>query len=132
MAYAARHSGQVQLASGFDVLAGFWLAFSPWVLGFSASHPTGRWNDLILGIAIGVFALFSGAVALRVAWLSWLNALLGAWVMVSPWVLGFHTSEAAVWNNILLGLAVIVLACWGALSTEADVGYQPPVDAGRR
>jgi len=131
MAYAVRHSGQVQLASGFDVMGGFWLAFSPWVLGFASSHPTGKLNDLVLGIVIGVFALLRGAVALRAAWLSWLNALLGVWVMISPWVLGFHNSQAAAWNNILLGLAVIVLACWGALSTQDDLGYETPVDEKR-
>jgi hypothetical protein len=128
MAYAVRHSGQVQLASGFDVLAGFWLAFSPWVLGFASTEPTGRWNDLILGIVIALFAFVRGMIAYRAAWLSWLNALLGAWVMASPWVLGFHVSYAARWNNILLGLAVIVLACWSALSTDRDLGYEPPTD----
>ena len=39
-----------------------------------------------------------------------MNALLGAWLIITPWVLDFAaTSGAMAWNNIIVGVAV--LAC---------------------
>jgi hypothetical protein len=40
----------------------------------------------------------------------WLNVLLGIWVIISPFVLGFGYSTAAVWNNVATGAAVTILA----------------------
>lgn len=39
-----------------------------------------------------------------------LNVLVGVWVMLSPFVLGFADSPAALWNALVVGAAVVVLA----------------------
>jgi hypothetical protein len=44
------------------------------------------------------------------ALLSGVNVLLGLWLIVSPWVLDYREFEAAVWNSIVVGVAVFVLA----------------------
>ena len=41
--------------------------------------------------------------------IGWLNVLLGIWVVISPFVLGFHSSMA-VWNNVVTGAVVGILA----------------------
>jgi VIT1/CCC1 family predicted Fe2+/Mn2+ transporter len=38
------------------------------------------------------------------------NLILGAWVLVSPFVLGFSSNTKAMWTHVLIGLAVAVLA----------------------
>jgi len=39
-----------------------------------------------------------------------INAVLGGWLVISPWVYGFvATAGAMTWNNIIVGLAI--LAC---------------------
>lgn len=46
----------------------------------------------------------------------WVNILLGLWVGVSPFVLGFSRNTAAMWSNIAVGVAVVFLAVaseWG-------------------
>ena len=44
-----------------NVVLGIWLLISPWVLAFSSfGMPTG--NDVILGIIIGVFAIWGASV----------------------------------------------------------------------
>ena len=36
--------------------------------------------------------------------------LLGLWLIFSPFILGFSASRAAMWNNIAVGLACLLLA----------------------
>jgi 4-amino-4-deoxy-L-arabinose transferase-like glycosyltransferase len=121
MAYVIRHKGQVMTASGLDVLAGIWLLISPFVLRFSYYGLTqATTNNVILGIVIGVLAAIRFFGAYRESWLSWINAVLGLWVLLSPWILRFSHNSYATTNNVILGIVVIVLASWSALATEAS------------
>lgn len=48
-------------------------------------------------------------------WSSWLAALVGLWVLVSPFVLtGTIASGTAMWSNVVAGVLVLVLAAYGA------------------
>ena len=38
------------------------------------------------------------------------SILIGAWILVSPFVLGIPAKSAAMWNNVVIGALVIVLA----------------------
>jgi hypothetical protein len=65
-------------------------------------------------------------VASRFAWLSVLNMLFAAWIFASAFWLEW-TSQA-IWNNVILGIVVLVLAL---LATSAPggraAGRRPPV-----
>jgi hypothetical protein len=41
---------------------------------------------------------------------SGLNFLAGLWVIVSPWVFGYFSNTAAMWNDVGVGIAVSILA----------------------
>ena len=44
-------------------------------------------------------------------WQDWLNLLIGIWLFISPWVLGFAGSEfSASWNAWILGVAIVVFS----------------------
>ncbi|HEV8330610.1 MAG TPA: SPW repeat protein [Steroidobacteraceae bacterium] len=44
-------------------------------------------------------------------WQDWINVILGAWMVISPWVLGFVTTEQpAARSAWFLGAAIIVFA----------------------
>lgn len=43
-------------------------------------------------------------------WQDLVNALLGAWVLLSPWALGFQDSMTAMSNAVVIGLALIAAA----------------------
>jgi hypothetical protein len=116
MAYALKHQGQITTASGLDVLAGIWLLISPFVLVFQ--HNAGAiTNNVVLGIVIGVLALYRFFAPARDAWVSWVNVLLGIWVLISPFVVGFNNMSTATTNNVIMGIIVIILAGWSALAT---------------
>ena len=54
------------------------------------------------------------------AWASWINVILGLWLIISPWALGYsHSSVEAKWNSVILGIAVLVLAYLGATMASA-------------
>ncbi len=107
--------------SGLDVLLGIWLLISPWVLMFQSGVAVG--NDVVLGIIVAIVAgiRFSNPEQ-STSGLSWLNFLLGFWVLISPWVLGFATLPAPLWNNIACGVAIMILAASSALSTNGNAG----------
>lgn len=45
-------------------------------------------------------------------WISWLNAALGGWIALSPWLLGFNEINLALWSNTILGLSIILVNLW--------------------
>lgn len=113
-ATAHRHRyDQVRMASGLDTAAGLWLIISAFTL---AESPAGFWNFLIVGLLVGAMALARATRAQEQAGLSWANAILGAWLVVSPWVLDYAV-EAAQWNAVISGIVIVCLAVWSAAAT---------------
>jgi hypothetical protein len=41
---------------------------------------------------------------------SWLNIALGIWVIISPFVVQFWRLPAAMWNNVIVGIVIAILA----------------------
>jgi hypothetical protein len=101
-----------------NLILGVWMVASPWVLNYSTQRdPT--WNAIILGILIALAALF--ALFRVMAWEEWGNVVLGVWLVISPWVLGFSGMAQAMSNAVIVGVVVAVLALW-ALGTDKDIG----------
>lgn len=113
---ASAASEQIMLASGGNLLLGLWLIAAPFVLTYASANARG--NDIILGLLIATMAAFRVFGAYGRAWLSWANALLGVWLVVAPWVLGYSSLMHPTWNDVIVGILVIVLGVWSALSTH--------------
>ena len=44
-------------------------------------------------------------------WQDWLNLLIGIWLFISPWVIGFAGADSgASWNAWILGVAIVVFS----------------------
>jgi hypothetical protein len=99
-------------ADAVVTLLGLWLVASPWVLGHVAqTAPT--WNAWIVGLIITVAAV--AALTAFHAWKEWVNAALGLWLVVSPWVPGFAAAlPMAMWNQVAIGVIVGALTLWTA------------------
>jgi hypothetical protein len=99
-----------------------WLFLSPWVLQFdsTAASPSlaAAWNNWILAVVIGVFAI--AALIKARPWEEWINLIAGAWVFVSPWVLGYYGQPAAMWNALIVGALVFALSIWD-LNTQPEM-----------
>ncbi len=113
------HAMQVRATSGINTALGLYLIASPWIWGYSI-YGAAMWNSVAVGIAIALF----GATRVRdphhASTLSWVNLILGAWTIASPWVFGYTPNGPAMWNSIILGAVVIVLAVWSGTATATE------------
>ena len=119
MAYAIRHHGQASTASGLDLLAAIWLLISPFALAFIS----GGWattNNVVVGIIVGILAIYRLGSAPDSVWASWCNLVLGLWVIASPWILGFAGSHVPMTNNVITGICIAVLAFWSATAGSSN------------
>ncbi len=101
-----------------NLVLGLWMLASPWVLAYQ-TEPAAAWNAVIVGALIGVLALFE--LFQVKAWEEWASVALGLWLVISPWVLGFSGMATAMWNAMIVGFVVALLALW-ALGTDRDIG----------
>ena len=111
-----------------NVLAGVWLFVSPWVLNFTgaaAGSPVGTqiamtaaWNAWVLGAV--VFLLSLSATQRPQSRPEWVNMLLGVWIFISPWILGFSRLPPAVWDHWITGAVIVAVAFIGIVSAWPD------------
>ncbi|GMQ77489.1 MAG: SPW repeat protein [Gammaproteobacteria bacterium] len=100
---------------GANLVLGLWLAVSPWVLGhLNVEYAT--WNAWAIGAIIAISAL--AALVEFHEWEEWVSAGLGAWLAVSPWVLGYSATTFAVWNHVAVGVITAGMACWSIWYTH--------------
>ena len=104
-------SGPAVVSDGLVLLAGLWLAISPWVIHFNGTDPAITANNLIIGLAVAVLALGLTLLPQRMVRLSWTTAILGVWVAVSQWVIHQSGTAAGIWvNNLITGVIIAVLS----------------------
>lgn len=89
----------------YNLLLAAVLFASPWV--FALTNGTGKLDLRASSAAIAAISL--AAIVAYANWEEWINLLLGLWLIVSPWILGFAHSRAMHFS-IGLGAAVAFLA----------------------
>ena len=92
------------------VILGLWLIISPRFLILAAGDNPVAWNSWVGGtglLTLAAFSMYKPAV-----WAESVGAVLGVWLIASPWILEFtHLSSAAA-NAVIVGLLVIGYALW--------------------
>ena len=89
----------------YNLALAMFLLISPWL--FARANGTAAVDLRASGAAIAILSL--AAMVAFANWEEWINLLLGLWLIVSPWVLGFaHTR--AMHFSIGVGAAVAFLA----------------------
>lgn len=99
-----------------NLLLGAWLFASPWVMNYASELPKAAWNAYLLGAAVALFAAI--AVYMPKAWEEGINIALGAWLVISPWVLGFAASQNIMLNAVIVGVLVLALALWAMVRDQ--------------
>ncbi|MEV0633480.1 SPW repeat protein [Streptomyces sp. NPDC050619] len=104
---SARPSAQA--VEGLSLLAGLYLAISPWVVGFNAS-PTLTVSNLVTGIALAVLALGFGWAYERTYGMGWVAAAIGVWAIIAPFaVSGAPDTAKVVTSNVITGGVAVLL-----------------------
>ena len=87
---------------------GLWLCVSPWVLQVADDMPATR-NAFLVGLLL--VAVETTILSAFEPWEEWITVAIGAWLVVSPWVLGI-AEPAALANAVVVGLLVLGLALY--------------------
>ena len=110
-----RRGFAAQAMAALSVLTGLWIALSPSFLTLQQGGGNAAGTNLIAGLAVAVVAAASLVGPRGYAGLQFASALLGVWVIISPFILDakFSIATPMYWSNILSGGYLVVLALAG-------------------
>lgn len=92
---------QISALDCYSALFGVFLLASPWLFAYSSEQA--RIDIWVGGAAVTVLSI--AAIVIFAVWEEWLNLLLGLWLVLSPWVLGFSHTRAM---HVSVGLGALV------------------------
>lgn len=108
---------------GLALLTGLYVAASPWIVGFSGTGSLAT-SDLIVGIAVAFLAYGFATTLDRAHGMTWTLPVLGAWVIVSLWILpGVTLTAGMIWSNVVAGALMTFLglnATYVGMRTRAE------------
>lgn len=102
------------------LLLAIWLIVSPWAMAYPSDSPPAI-NAFIAGGIMAVLAMFD--LYKTYAWAVFLNIIVGAWVVFSPWLVDVMHDRAMSASMLVVGLAAIALGIW-ELRTDPDLHQQ--------
>ena len=89
----------------YNLAAAIFLLAAPWM--FVHANPTAAIDLRLSGVTIAILSL--AAMIVFSVWEEWGNLLVGAWLIASPWLLGFaHTR--AMHFSIAAGAVVMFMS----------------------
>jgi hypothetical protein len=94
-------------------LTGIWFIIAPSELGMTGNAAM-TWTSIIGGVILLILA-GSAAVsyaARRETWPQGVNALIGIWFIIAPWVLNFAHRPLAFWTSLIPGILVLFMSVW--------------------
>ncbi|MDH2427348.1 SPW repeat protein [Sphaerisporangium sp. TRM90804] len=103
----ASSSMVAQMIDGLTLLAGLYLAISPWVVGFNGLSRLAV-NNMVIGLALAALALGFASAYGRTHGLTWIAPILGVWTILSPWIIRSATTSS-IWNNVVTGIVILLL-----------------------
>lgn len=103
----------VLYTGGVKMILGLWLIIAPFFLRYS-DITSAFWNDIIVGVLVVIFAGVRIFEAIRQTVLSWINTVLGVWLILAPFMLGYANNMKLLWNDIILGLIIAFISLIGA------------------
>jgi hypothetical protein len=109
------------IATNINIGTGVWLVLAPFILGYAA-FAAPLWNDIVCGALIIVLGGVRRSGIMRNVGLSYTNAGIGAWLIIAPWVLPYEGLQPAIWNDVVVGILVLIMGIWSASATRSAAG----------
>lgn len=92
------------------ILAGIYAAISAWTVHFSAARPELAISNLVVGITIAALGLCMSMAPERSQDLNFVVLLLGAWLIIAPWVVSSNPDTGVILSNVITGACVCLFA----------------------
>jgi len=54
-------------------------------------------------------------------WINYGQLILGLWVLVTPWILGYASVTPALWSSVIAGVFIALLALWSILGDDQNL-----------
>jgi hypothetical protein len=108
--------GKFRWQDAVMIVAGLWIAVSPWMLGFDEGLGVATWNAVIVGLLIVVLAAVDLDAPAR--WEEAGLVVLGIWAMLSPPLLGMFAVLDATVSMMVSGALVVLLAGWELFNSK--------------
>ena len=90
-----------------ELLLATWLLASPFALGF---FDVSSASIVMIAIGCTVFLTAQLGLSNHLPWEEWINLLLAALLIASPWLFGFAGIMAATVNAVVSGIVLAILA----------------------
>ncbi|WP_317493472.1 SPW repeat protein [Haloechinothrix sp. LS1_15] len=98
-----------QVTDGLTVLAGLFVALSPWIVGFTQFGGITA-NNLAVGLAVAALGACFALAYERSHRLTWVCPLLGVWTIIAIWaVAGTEMTASIVLSNVIGGGLIVLL-----------------------
>jgi hypothetical protein len=116
---------RIHFQNGVTLVAGIVLVVTPFVLAITPPEGTNLALLIANFVISGGAAIILGAAALFYfrKWEEWLDIALGVWLVVSPWILGFTYSQAAMWTAIVCGVVIAAMGTWRTTAGNGERVY---------
>lgn len=87
-------------------LLGIWLCISPWALEYDLEATATK-----TAVISGILVILAELVTLSIfqSWEEWISVILGAWLIVCPWIIGISASSVRA-NFIVVGALIMALS----------------------
>jgi hypothetical protein len=97
---------------------GAWFVVSPWAIGpHSAAYA---WTAVVLGALILIGAVWALRDKAQRPWRSYVMAVFGLYLGLTPFFYGFTSKPASLWVAMLVGAATLAAALWQALEPRPE------------
>lgn len=106
----------VKSLAALNFLFGIWLIISPYILGYQGAQA--KWQSVVAGIVVLILAAVRYFSPAQV-WASWVNALVGVWMIISPFATSYNTT-AAYWNQIIFGILIAIVGISNAATHVSE------------
>ncbi|MBI4292369.1 MAG: SPW repeat protein [Betaproteobacteria bacterium] len=99
------------------LIAGIWLAASPWALGHAEEPSRMFYNAVVAGLAATLLAIADIYLTTERSDPPNIKTvvgmlIVGLWTVASPWVLGFETQRDMVTSTVVAGVVVAAVSLW--------------------
>lgn len=112
----ASETPTAQVADGFTVLGGLFVALSPWITGFATTTPSLALNNLVIGLAATVLGISFAAAYHRTHGIAWTSPVLGVWTIAAVFIMSGSVLTASTVLCNVIGGAVLILAGLGTMA----------------
>ncbi len=113
---------QVKFTAVMNITLSLWLILSPFILGYSGLsgyNGVATIEAFVVGIPVLVLAATRFAHPTGRVWPTWVNALLGAWLIASPYLLGTSQVSGVLPNDLVVGIGILFCGLWNLMAASS-------------